>query len=245
MSARQVPNLTSLLQVQAANVLEAPAGREPQPVTDIEIVAVDSRSRAGYAIAKRAFDFVAGTALLLILLPVLLLAAILVKVTSRGPIFFTQRRCGSRGRTFTCYKFRTMVNGADGLKKNLLSRNEVTGPVFKIRNDPRITPLGRLLRKTSIDELPQLLNVIRGEMSLVGPRPPLPEEVATYSHRERLRLSVPTGLTCLWQVSGRSNLDFEQWIELDLQYLEKRGFWYDIWLLARTIPAVLTGRGAI
>jgi exopolysaccharide biosynthesis polyprenyl glycosylphosphotransferase len=198
-----------------------------------------------YAVAKRALDIVVSALLLGMLSPLFALVALLIKVTTHGPVFFAQQRCGRNGRTFRCYKFRTMVQGAEIMKESLLTRNEMTGPVFKIRNDPRITPLGRVLRKTSIDELPQLWNVLRGDMSLVGPRPPLPEEVATYTPREHIRLSVPPGLTCLWQVSGRSDLDFDRWIELDIEYIRRRCFWYDLWLLVRTVPAVLTGRGAL
>ena len=211
------PAITSEVAAEEVDVLPT------APMTPFARVAGSNADR-GYEIAKRMFDVAVGVLLLLSLLPLLLVTALLVKATSPGPAFFRQRRCGREGRTFTCYKFRTMVDGADALKGSLLARNEVTGPIFKIRNDPRVTPLGRLLRKTSIDELPQLLNVIRGEMSLVGPRPPLPEEVATYSSCERLRLSVPAGLTCLWQVSGRSNLSFEQWMELDLEYVDEARF---------------------
>lgn len=199
----------------------------------------------GYVIAKRTFDVTAGVALVLGLLPLLLATALLVRWTSPGPVIYRQQRCGRGGRRFTCYKFRTMFDGADALKQSLLQRNEATGPIFKLRNDPRMTPIGRLLRKASIDELPQLLNVIRGDMSFVGPRPPLPEEVDQYGPRERLRLSVQPGITCLWQVSGRSNLSFDRWMELDLEYLTRRSFWFDLWLLVRTVPAVFTGRGAL
>lgn len=207
--------------------------------------AASRRSDRAYEAAKRLFDFTASVLLLFVLLPFLLATAFLILATSPGPMIFRQERCGREGRRFTCYKFRTMIHEAEGLKLSLLQNNEMTGPVFKMRNDPRVTPLGRLLRKMSIDELPQLWNVVRGEMSLVGPRPPLPEEVANYTPRERLRLSVPQGLTCLWQVSGRSNLSFDRWVDLDLEYIDKRGFWFDMWVLLRTIPAVVTGRGAL
>lgn len=208
-------------------------------------VARHSTPGRGYEIAKRTFDVTVGTLLLVGLAPLMLVTAFLVGTTSSGPAIFRQQRCGRAGGKFTCYKFRTMIKGASLLKPSLLSDNETTGPVFKMRNDPRITPLGRVLRKTSIDELPQLLNVVRGDMSFVGPRPALPEEVAAYTPRDRVRLSVAPGITCLWQVSGRSNIGFEQWVNLDLEYVSKRSFWFDIWLLARTIPAVVTGRGAV
>lgn len=218
-----------------------------EPVAPVLIFtrAANPTSGRAYEIAKRLFDFTAAILSLFVLLPFLLATASLVIVTSPGPVIFRQERCGRKGQRFTCYKFRTMVDEAEGLKQGLLHSNEMTGPVFKMRNDPRVTRLGRLLRKTSIDELPQLWNVVRGEMSLVGPRPPLPEEVATYTPRERLRLSVLPGITCLWQVSGRSNLSFERWIDLDLEYVERRSFWFDIWVLLRTVPAVVTGRGAL
>lgn len=201
--------------------------------------------RHAYAAAKRALDLAVASVLLIVLSPLLLLVALLIRTTSAGPVIFRQVRCGIDGSTFTCYKFRTMSNGAHELKGELLPLNEVTGPVFKIQNDPRVTRLGRHLRKSSIDELPQLVNVIRGEMSLVGPRPPLPDEVATYAPHELKRLTVKPGLTCLWQVSGRSNLSFEEWVKLDLEYIEKRSFWYDALIIIRTIPAVVTGRGAV
>ena len=207
--------------------------------------AASRRSDRAYETGKRLFDFTASILLLFALSPFLLATAFLIVATSPGPMIFRQERCGREGRRFTCYKFRTMVNEAEGLKQSLLQSNEMTGPVFKMHNDPRVTPLGRILRKLSIDELPQLWNVARGDMSLVGPRPPLPDEVASYTPREYTRLSVPPGITCLWQISGRSNLSFERWIDLDLEYINRRGFWFDMWVLVRTIPAVFTGRGAL
>lgn len=242
MTSAQMDDLSTISEPAVASEV-SPA----EPVAPVLIVtrAASLSSERAYEVAKRVFDVTAAILLLFVLLPFLLATVFLVIVTSPGPVIFRQERCGRGGRRFTCYKFRTMVDKAERLKPSLLPSNEMTGPVFKMHNDPRVTPLGRLLRKTSIDELPQLWNVVRGEMSLVGPRPPLPEEVATYTDRERRRLSVLPGITCLWQVSGRSNLSFERWIDLDLEYVERRSFWFDIWVLLRTIPAVLTGRGAL
>lgn len=201
-------------------------------------------SNTAYEVVKRVFDVVIAALALLVLLPLFVVVAILIRMTSPGAAIFRQTRCGRDGRPFTCYKFRTMEDGAEKKKRELLARNEMSGPVFKIHDDPRVTPLGRWLRKTSIDELPQLLNVLRGEMSLVGPRPPLPEEVAEYTGRQRRRLLVKPGLTCLWQVSGRNRIGFDEWIDMDLVYIERRSFWYDLWLIVLTVPAVLSGRGA-
>jgi lipopolysaccharide/colanic/teichoic acid biosynthesis glycosyltransferase len=197
-----------------------------------------------YVIAKRAFDIAFASTLIILLAPVWLIAAGLVRATSDGPVLHRQARVGAHGRAFRCLKFRTMVRDAHHLKMELVAFNEASGPIFKIRRDPRLTPVGRWLRKFSIDELPQLINVLRGDMSIVGPRPPLPDEVAHYTDRQLGRLAVQPGLTCLWQVSGRSEIGFDEWVELDLHYLQRRSFWYDTWLILRTIPAVLTARGA-
>lgn len=198
-----------------------------------------------YEVSKRVFDILFALLLLLVTLPVLLVAAILIRLTSPGPILFRQVRCGKDGKLFVCYKLRTMVDGAEAMQAQLVHLNEMTGPVFKAHNDPRVTPVGRWLRKMSIDELPQLFNVLRGEMSIVGPRPPLPREVVQYGSYERRRLAVKPGLTCLWQVSGRSLLGFEDWVALDLEYIARRSFWYDLLLVLRTIPAVIFARGAM
>ncbi len=196
-------------------------------------------------VVKRLIDLVVSFLALIVLSPVLLIIAILIKFSSPGPIFFKQKRVGLNGRTFTLLKFRSMVKDAEGMLKDLLSQNEMKGPVFKIANDPRITPLGRFLRKHSIDELPQLFNVLKGDMSLVGPRPPLPSEVNLYKRKFRKRLSMRPGLTCTWQVSGRNNIpDFEKWAELDLEYINNWSLKRDFELLLRTVPAVLSGSGA-
>jgi lipopolysaccharide/colanic/teichoic acid biosynthesis glycosyltransferase len=197
-----------------------------------------------YSSLKRTFDIAFALGLGLFTAPIWMVAALLIKLTSRGPIIYRQTRCGRGGRHFTCYKFRTMQNGAHERRHELLHLNHMSGPVFKAVNDPRVTPLGRWLRKTSIDELPQLINVLRGEMSIVGPRPAIPEEVAQYTPVHQQRLRVKPGLTCIWQVSGRSAIGFERWMALDLEYVRRRGFWYDCRIVARTVPAVLRGRGA-
>jgi len=197
-----------------------------------------------YPFAKRVFDIVFAMTMLVLLSPVWLIAAVLVRITSPGHAIFRQSRVGQHGTPFTCLKLRTMVPEAHSLKVEIVDQNETTGPVFKIRADPRIIPIGRALRKFSIDELPQLVNVLKGEMSIVGPRPALPEEVEKYSPHQRGRLAVKPGLTCLWQVSGRSNIGFDEWVELDLEYIRRRNFWFDLWLILLTIPAVLSGRGA-
>ena len=181
---------------------------------------------------------------LALLSPVIFITAAWIKTTSPGPVFYKQLRVGQNGRRFWMYKFRTMVKDADQMKKELLEQNEMSGPVFKMTDDPRVTKVGRFLRRTSLDELPQLFNVLMGEMSLVGPRPPLPEEVFHYRLEHRRRLSVRPGITCLWQVSGRSNVDFEDWMKMDLAYIDGWSFWQDVKILFRTLPAVLTANGA-
>ncbi len=195
-------------------------------------------------VAKRALDFIMAVLLLTLALPLMLLVAMLIEGTSQGPVFYKQVRCGLYGRKFALMKFRTMIEGAEDRLWEIKHLNEMGGPVFKMRNDPRVTPLGRVLRKLSIDELPQLWNVIKGEMSMVGPRAPLPEEVRYYSLKQRRRLSVKPGITCLWQVSGRSDVNFHQWMALDLQYIDNWSFWLDMQIMLKTIPVVLTGRGA-
>jgi exopolysaccharide biosynthesis polyprenyl glycosylphosphotransferase len=197
-----------------------------------------------FATAKRVFDIVVASLVLFFVWPIMLIAALLVKLTSRGPAIFRQVRVGRGGRYFTCYKFRSMCADAEEKKRTLMHLNEVDGPVFKIKRDPRITPVGAVIRKFSIDELPQLFNVLKGDMSIVGPRPPLPVEVETYSVRERGRLAVQPGLTCLWQIGGRSNVSFERWVELDLMYIDNMSFLNDLGIVLKTVPAVVTGAGA-
>ena len=197
-----------------------------------------------YHALKRLLDIAGSAAALWVLFPFLLIVSALVKLTSPGTVFFRQLRVGLHGKKFHMLKFRSMVANAEALKATLTEKNEQTGPVFKIKRDPRITPLGRFLRKYSIDELPQLVNVLRGDMTLVGPRPPVPQEVALYEPWQRRRLSVPPGLTCLWQVSGRNEVGFEDWMYLDLQYIDHPSVGQDIGLLLKTVPAVVTGRGS-
>jgi len=199
-------------------------------------------------VIKRTLDFTLSLLLLIALAPVLLLTAIAVKLTSPGPLFFVQDRVGLNKRPFLIFKFRTMVVDAESRLAEIEHLNEVSGPVFKIKNDPRLTPIGKFLRKTSIDELPQLFNVLTGDMSLVGPRPLQRRDYELFTEMgedwQRRRFSVRPGITCLWQVNGRSSLAFHQWMELDLQYVRNWSLWLDLQILARTIPAVLRGSGA-
>jgi exopolysaccharide biosynthesis polyprenyl glycosylphosphotransferase len=198
-----------------------------------------------YEVFKRGMD-VAGSALgLLIASPLMLVIALLVKLTSRGPIFYSHTRVGKDGHDFTCFKFRTMVKDADKIKRKLQQQNSHNDHrTFKIPDDPRVTAVGRFLRRTSLDELPQLINVLRGEMSLVGPRPALPTEVERYTFDDMQRLDVKPGLTCIWQVSGRSNIAFPEQLEMDVRYIRNRSLWLDCKLIALTIPAVLSADGA-
>ena len=193
---------------------------------------------------KRVVDIVGSATLLLLFSPVFLIIAILIKLEDGGPVFYAQTRVGKWGREFTMYKFRSMIVNADKLKDQLLDKNEAGGVIFKMKDDPRITRIGKWLRKLSLDELPQLWNVLKGDMSLVGPRPPVPREVALYTLEDRRRLDVKPGITCIWQVSGRSEIDFEGQVRLDVQYIESQSLLTDIKILLKTIPAVLLGKGA-
>jgi exopolysaccharide biosynthesis polyprenyl glycosylphosphotransferase len=194
---------------------------------------------------KRLVDIVVAALGLLVFTVPLLLIAVAIKLSSRGPVLFKQVRCGLNGRRFTLYKFRTMYEGSDLRLEEVAHLNEVDGPAFKARRDPRVTPVGRILRRLSVDELPQLVNVLKGDMSLVGPRPPIPEEVARYERWQRRRLSMKPGLTGLWQVSGRAGLDdFNRWITLDLAYIDQWSLWLDVKIMLKTIPAVLSTQGA-
>jgi exopolysaccharide biosynthesis polyprenyl glycosylphosphotransferase len=196
-------------------------------------------------LAKRMVDATLSLTALIVLAPLMLVVAFLIKVTSPGPVFFAQDRVGMNQRRFRIYKFRSMVVDAEAKKQELAHLNEIPdGPAFKMKNDPRITAIGRFIRKTSIDELPQLFNVLHGEMSLVGPRPPLPDEVKKYEWLFRKRLSVKPGITCVWQISGRSNTTFERWMEMDSEYIDNWSIWLDLKILVKTVPAVLLGRGA-
>jgi exopolysaccharide biosynthesis polyprenyl glycosylphosphotransferase len=213
-------------------------------ITDGYIHYLSVNEKPGQMALKRLFDIVASAVTLWLLSPVFPLLALAIKVTSRGTILFKQVRVGLNGKPFHMLKFRSMVVNAEELRETLESHNEQSGPVFKIKRDPRITAIGRWMRKYSIDELPQLINVLRGEMSVVGPRPPVPSEVAQYEPWQRRRLSVRPGLTCIWQVSGRNQISFERWMYLDLQYIDHWSLIRDFNLIFKTVPVVMTGRGA-
>jgi exopolysaccharide biosynthesis polyprenyl glycosylphosphotransferase len=194
---------------------------------------------------RRILDVVLATVVVSVLGPLFMLpAAILIKLTSRGSILFKQVRCGLNGRQFVMYKFRSMVDNAEQLRVELDALNEMDGPVFKSSRDPRVTPIGKFIRRFSIDELPQVFNVLRGDMSLVGPRPPLPQEVARYERWQRRRLSMKPGMTCLWQISGRNEVSFDDWMKLDLTYIDNWSLLLDLKILLKTVPVVLLGRGA-
>lgn len=189
-----------------------------------------------YSVTKRLIDIVGSLCGIILLSPLFLIVAILIKLEDpKGKVFFAQERNGRYPKTFKMYKFRSMVHNAEDLLKDLMDRNEQTGPVFKINDDPRITKVGKFIRKTSIDELPQLFNVLKGDMSLVGPRPPIPHEVEQYNSYQMQRLAVKPGLTCIWQVSGRNNIGFDEWVEMDIEYIKTRNLWLDIKLIFKTV----------
>lgn len=229
-------------------------GREKHSTLESVSIQGDSGSRPARPMAeilcrslpwwKRSLDFIVSAAALVLLSPVFGLIAAGIKLTSPGPVFFCQTRCGLGGRPFPLYKFRSMVADAEVLKVDLEEQNEVTGPVFKIKEDPRITPIGRWLRRLSLDELPQLWNVFRGDMSLVGPRPPIPAETLEYDGWHRRRLEITPGITCIWQVSGRSNVPFTEWVRMDIRYSQRVSMAEDFRILLKTAPAVLSGDGA-
>ena len=217
----------------------------PQSIGGLMALSVNAvRLTRGQAIAKRAFDLALAGVAMVLLSPLMLAIALFVKLQDGGPILFKQQRVGLHGQQFTLLKFRTMIPGAELLLANLLSRNEADGPLFKLRADPRVTRVGRVLRRYSLDELPQLWNVLKGEMTLVGPRPPLPNEVRSYEDWQLDRLEVRPGVTGLWQVSGRSDLSFDEYVRLDLFYIENWSIAYDLFIVAKTIPLLLSPRGA-
>lgn len=198
-----------------------------------------------YLFMKRITDIGGAVFGLILLLPLFIIIALLIKIEDpKGPIFFKQLRVGKHEKTFYMYKFRSMVFNAEELLDNLLSQNEVSGAMFKMKNDPRVTKTGRFIRKTSLDELPQLWNVLKGEMSMVGPRPPLPREVAEYSRYDKQRLRVTPGCTGLWQVSGRNSVGFEEMVELDLEYIRSRKYWYDIKIIFKTVRMMFGAKDA-
>ncbi len=227
------------------NVLEEMSDREKNRTrSGFKMIVWKSSIWFAYAL-KRFVDIVFSIAALAVLSPLFLVLAVIIKLTSPGPVFFVQPRVGRYGKTFTFYKFRSMYEDAEERKAALLSRNEsADGVIFKMADDPRITPVGKILRKTSMDELPQFLNVLFGDMSLVGPRPPVPSEVRQYSLEALKRLNVRPGLTCLWQVSGRSDIPFKEQVRLDKEYISSRSFVRDLVILFRTIPSILSGKGA-
>ena len=198
-----------------------------------------------YFVIKRLIDVVFSTIGLIVLSPIMLIVAVAIKLEDiKGPILFSQERVGYLGKTFKMYKFRSMYVDAEQRLQELQHLNEQTGPVFKIKDDPRITKVGKFIRKTSLDELPQLVNVLRGEMSIVGPRPALPREVKQYNAHQKQRLLIKPGLTCIWQVSGRNNIGFDEWVELDLEYIKNQSLGLDIKLILQTIPALLGDHNA-
>lgn len=198
----------------------------------------------GYRVTKRMVDITGAIFGLALVVPLLPFIALMIRLETAGPVLFRQIRVGERGRLFHCYKFRSMDMDAEVKKRELSHLNEASGAAFKIKDDPRITRVGRFLRRSSLDEFPQLWNVLVGDMSIVGPRPQIPAEVAEYSPRQALRLIARPGLTCLWQVSGRSQLDFDEWMALDQEYVRRRGLAFEIGILLRTLPAVIERKGA-
>lgn len=198
-----------------------------------------------YLFTKRMLDILGSLTGILLLSPIFLIVAICIKIEDpKGKIFFSQVRNGLHGKEFNIYKFRSMVHNAEDLLEHLKSKNEMDGPVFKMKYDPRITKIGRIIRKTSIDELPQLFNILKGDMSLVGPRPPIPSEVNQYNDYQIQRLMGKPGLTCYWQIGGRNNIDFDEWVELDLKYLKERNIFIDLKIIMMTIPVLLGDKNA-
>lgn len=210
----------------------------------LEIQVVNKENRVIYNSTKRLMDILLSLLGLIIVSPIMLIVAILIKLESSGPVIFSQKRVGLNGKEFNMLKFRSMVQNAEELKEKLQKQNEMSGPMFKMKEDPRVTKVGRFIRKTSIDELPQLINILKGEMSLVGPRPSLPKEVAKFEPWMLERLSVKPGLTCYWQVSGRNNIDFEDWMKLDIKYVKDRTLWLDIKLIFKTFFVLFGDRNA-
>ena len=212
--------------------------------THLGIENESTRGFSFYEVIKRVIDVVCSFVGVLVLSPLFVVIAIIIKFTSKGPVFFSQKRVGRDGKEFKMYKFRSMVVNAEELKEKLAAQNEMSGPMFKMKDDPRVTKVGKFIRKTSIDELPQLLNVLKGDMSLVGPRPSLPKEVAQFEDWMYRRLEVKPGLTCYWQVSGRNNIDFEDWMKLDIRYVEEKNLWIDIKLIFKTVGVLFGDKNA-
>lgn len=212
----------------------------------VELISTSAQhhSSGAYPLLKRGLDIILALTALVFLTPLFVVIALIIYLNDRGPIFYAQQRVGYLGRSFTFYKFRSMVVNADALKCKLACQNEASGPIFKMKNDPRITPIGRFLRKTSLDELPQFWNVLRGDLSLVGPRPHLQSEIDNYPDYPRERFMVMPGLICFREIRGRSSLTFEQWLDLDIEYVRSRSFALDVKILLQAVPAILLGRGA-
>ena len=210
----------------------------------LELESKSSMEFSLYEVIKRLIDVVCSFLGVIVLSPLFIIIAIIIKMTSKGPVFFSQKRVGKNGKEFDMYKFRSMVVNAEELKEKLASQNEMSGPMFKMKDDPRVTKVGKFIRKTSIDELPQLWNVLKGDMSLVGPRPSLPKEVAQFEDWMYKRLEVKPGLTCYWQVSGRNNIDFEDWMKLDIKYVDERSTWIDIKLIFKTVFVLFGDKNA-
>lgn len=212
--------------------------------THLGIENESTRGFSFYEVIKRVIDVVCSFVGVLVLSPLFVVIAIIIKFTSKGPVFFSQKRVGRDGKEFKMYKFRSMVVNAEELKEKLAAQNEMSGPMFKMKDDPRVTKVGKFIRKTSIDELPQLFNVLKGDMSLVGPRPSLPKEVAQFEDWMYRRLEVKPGLTCYWQVSGRNNIDFEDWMKLDIKYVKEKNLWIDIKLIYKTVFVLFGDKNA-
>lgn len=212
--------------------------------TQLGFESESTRGFSFYEAIKRLIDIICSFVGILVLSPLFIIIAIIIKFTSKGPVFFSQKRVGRNGKEFDMYKFRSMVVNAEELKEKLAAQNEMSGPMFKMKDDPRVTKVGKFIRKTSIDELPQLWNILKGDMSLVGPRPSLPKEVAQFDEWMYKRLEVKPGLTCYWQVSGRNNIDFEDWMKLDVRYVEEKNLWIDIKLICKTVFVLFGDKNA-
>lgn len=208
-------------------------------------IKVTHKKSYSYLLIKRGMDVIFSLIAIIILSPLLLITAICIKVDSIGPVIFSQSRVGKNGKVFKMYKFRSMVSDAEDLLCKLKSKNEMSGPMFKMKCDPRITKIGKFIRKTSVDELPQLFNILKGDMSIVGPRPNLPKEVEKFTSVQKQKLLVKPGLTCYWQVMGRSNIDFEDWMKLDLKYIRERNTWVDVKLILKTVKVLFGDDGAM
>ncbi|MDY2884047.1 MAG: sugar transferase [Romboutsia timonensis] len=220
-------------------------GKNQKSFKNVSISKILEKESRVYLFIKRIIDIVCSLAGIIILSPVFLIVAIFIKIEDpKGSIIFCQERNGKDLKTFKMYKFRSMVHNAEDLLKDLQEQNEQTGPAFKMANDPRITKVGKFIRRTSLDELPQLFNILKGDMSLVGPRPPLPREVAQYTPYQKQRLLVKPGLTCIWQVSGRNNIGFDEWVEMDLEYIKNRNLLLDIKLILKTVKVLFGDNNA-